>query len=357
MDAWNPWHGCQKISPGCQNCYVYRRDGQFGKDSSLVAKTASFDLPMRKNRQGEYKLQNTGKIVYTCMTSDFFLPEADSWRAEAWQMIRQRSDLHFAIITKRIHRFTQALPEDWGEGYPNVTILCTCENQEQADKRLPIFLELPIAHREIIEEPMLEEIHIEPYLATGKIERVTCGGESGENARVCDYRWVLETRSQCMAYQVAFHFKQTGAKFRKGEKVYRIDRKLQMSQAKRAGIDYQPAEEEDLWQRLKKSPFRSRFQLKEGERQYIRQQGMETIRRHAQDFVGQRLAPAQPVNDGKQTPMKGHPVFIAQHATGTCCRNCLAKWHKIPQGRALSPEEQEYVVSLLMEWIARQLKG
>lgn len=139
MDAWNPWHGCQKISPGCQNCYVYRRDGQFGKDSSLVAKTASFDLPMRKNRQGEYKLQSTGKIVYTCMTSDFFLPEADPWRAEAWQMIRQRSDLHFAIITKRIHRFTQALPEDWGEGYPNVTILCTCENQEQADKRLPIF--------------------------------------------------------------------------------------------------------------------------------------------------------------------------------------------------------------------------
>lgn len=358
MEIWNPWHGCKKISPGCENCYVYRRDEQFGKDSRQVAKTASFDLPIRKNKKGEYKLQKKKETIYTCMTSDFFLPEADRWRAEAWQMIRQRNDLHFTIITKRIHRFFQALPEDWGEGYENITIICTCENQVQAEKRLPIFLELPIAHMEIIEEPMLEEIHIEPYLATGKIERVTCGGESGENARICDYQWVLETRRQCMAAQVAFHFKQTGARFRKGEKVYRIDRSQQISQAKKAGIDYQPHIKPDakLWERLKASQFRSRFWLGDQQRKYIEKQGMEAMRRHAQDFVRQRLAPANPCNDGKQTPMRGHPVFLAQHATGTCCRNCLAKWHGIPKGRALSQEEQEYVVSLVLEWIARQLK-
>ncbi len=83
---------------------------------------------------------------------------------------------------------------------------------------------------------------------------------------------------------------------------------------------------------------------------------MDTIRSHAQDFVSKRLAPAEPANDGKQTPMKGHPVFIAQHATATCCRGCLEKWHRIPKGAELTDEQQEYVVNVLMEWIERQIR-
>lgn len=195
---WNPWHGCHKISPGCQNCYVYRRDESIGKDASIVTKTGDFYLPLKKNRQKEYKLQPQNGSVFTCMTSDFFLEEADEWRPECWRMIRERSDLRFAIITKRIHRFMECIPDDWGEGYPNVSVYCTVENQQMADYRLPIYLELPIRHKHICHEPMLGPINIEPYLATGKIEYVLCGGESGEQARPCHYQWILDTRDQCI---------------------------------------------------------------------------------------------------------------------------------------------------------------
>ena len=238
MSTWNPWHGCKKISPGCTNCYVYRRDAEFGKDSSVVTRTSKFDMPVKCNRKGDYKLQPDDESVYTCMTSDFFLDEADVWRAEAWNIIRRRSDLHFVIITKRIHRFEVELPGDWGSGYENVTICCTCENQDRADYRLPVFLNLPIRHRMIIHEPMLERIAIGNYLATGLIGQVTCGGESGPEARICDYAWILDSMEQCVEYGVPFWFKQTGANFRKGNRVYHIDRKDQMSQAQKAGINY-----------------------------------------------------------------------------------------------------------------------
>lgn len=95
MAVWNPWHGCKKISPGCRNCYVYRRDAEFGRDSSVVTQTANFSLPIKCSRRGEYKLKPDGESIYTCMTSDFFLEEADQWRPEAWNMIRLRGDLHF----------------------------------------------------------------------------------------------------------------------------------------------------------------------------------------------------------------------------------------------------------------------
>ncbi len=354
MPIWNPWHGCRKISPGCQNCYVYRRDSQFGKDSSTVARTSAFDLPVKRDRQGDYKLQ-TQEMVYTCMTSDFFFEEADGWRAEAWAMIRARPDLHFTIITKRIHRFRVMLPEDWDAGYENVTILCTCEDQQRADDRLPLFLELPIRHREIIAEPLLGKINFDPYLSSGKIAAVTCGGESGDNARTCDYDWILEIRQQCVAHGVRFHFKQTGANFRKNGKCYHIERKFQLPQARRAGIDYDPAETFDsLFDRLAQSKFRSRFRLTEKDLQYIREKGVDTVRNHAEDFIRRRLAPAVIENDGKQTPMRGHPVFTAQHATATCCRGCLSKWHGIPPGRELTAREQQYAVSVIMEWIRRQ---
>lgn len=106
-----------------------------------------------------------------------------------------------------------------------------------------------------------------------------------------------------------------------------------------------------LFQRLSQSAFRSRFHLTAKERAYIEEKGMATIRRHAEDFVSKRLAPAAIPNDGKQTPMRGHPVFLAQHATGCCCRGCFFKWHHIPAGRQLTREEQQYAVEVLMEWI------
>lgn len=110
----------------------------------------------------------------------------------------------------------------------------------------------------------------------------------------------------------------------------------------------------DLFERLSKSAFRSRFHLTQKDREYIAGKGLATIRKHAEDFVAKRLAPAVIPNDGKQTPMRGHPVFIAQHATGCCCRGCFSKWHHIPAGRQLTREEQQYAVEVLMAWIERQ---
>lgn len=111
----------------------------------------------------------------------------------------------------------------------------------------------------------------------------------------------------------------------------------------------------DLFARLAKSDFRSRFHLTKKDKEYIAEKGLPTIRRHAEDFIAKRLAPAVIPNDGKQTPMRGHPVFLAQHATGCCCRGCFYKWHHIPAGRELTKEEQQYAVNVLMAWIEKQL--
>lgn len=112
-----------------------------------------------------------------------------------------------------------------------------------------------------------------------------------------------------------------------------------------------------LFQRLGQSAFRSSFSLKSNDRHYVQEKGMDTVRRHAKEFIVKRLAPAVPANDGRQTPMRGHPVFVAQHATATCCRGCLAKWHGIAEGTALSEAEQEYLADVIMEWIRRQMEG
>ncbi len=108
---------------------------------------------------------------------------------------------------------------------------------------------------------------------------------------------------------------------------------------------------DDLFSRLSKSPFRSKFHLGEKEREYLRGKGLKTVLQHARDFITKRIAPADPANDGKQTPMRGHPVFIAQHATATCCRKCLTKWHWIKKGRELKQEEIDYIVEVIRRWI------
>jgi hypothetical protein len=111
---------------------------------------------------------------------------------------------------------------------------------------------------------------------------------------------------------------------------------------------------DELFAALWRSKFRSRFRLTGKEAQYLRDKGLDTILRHARDFVSKRLADANPGNDGRQTPMRNHPVFIAQHATGTCCRGCLSKWHYIPKGRPLTQEQIDYIVKVLKRWMAGQ---
>ena len=112
---------------------------------------------------------------------------------------------------------------------------------------------------------------------------------------------------------------------------------------------------DEAFAKLNRSAFRRRFRLTDALRRYVAEKGMEAIRRHAEDFVRTRLAPANPPNDGRQTPMRGHPVFKAQHATATCCRGCLCKWWKVPQGTEIPPERQSRIVDFIMAWIERQL--
>lgn len=108
---------------------------------------------------------------------------------------------------------------------------------------------------------------------------------------------------------------------------------------------------------LSKSKFRSSFYLKTKDKEYVREKGIETIEKHTRDFIEKRLAPKEIKNDGKQTPMRGHPTFIAQHATACCCRGCLNKWHKIPKNIELSKEQKDYIVEVIMTWIKRQMEN
>ena len=109
--------------------------------------------------------------------------------------------------------------------------------------------------------------------------------------------------------------------------------------------------------KLRMSPFRAKFHLRERDVLYIREKGMNTIEQHARDFVAKRLAPAEIANDGSQTPMRGHPVFIAQHACACCCRGCLEKWYRVPKGRELTAHQQTKIVNLLMAWIEQEYKA
>ena len=162
-------------------------------------------------------------MVYTCFTSDFLVEEADAWRAEAWEMIRIRSDLRFFFITKRIDRLMQVLPPDWGGGYKNLAVGCTVENQAMADYRLPLLLDAPLRHKLVICAPLLGPLDIARYLVPG-IEEVSVGGESGNEARPCNYDWILSIRRQCVAADIPFVFHQTGARLVKDGRLYRIRR-------------------------------------------------------------------------------------------------------------------------------------
>jgi len=234
MILWNLIHGCHRKSEGCRHCYVFTRDEENGIDTNIVRKTASFTLPLKRDRKGQWKIPS-GSMVMTCFSSDFFIEEMDAWRSEAWQMMRTRDDLCFYIVTKRPDRITVSLPDYWEEIKTRVYICCTMENQQRMEERLPIFKAAPLAHREIIVEPMLEAVDFKGNL--DGIDSVTIGGESGRDARPCRYEWILDIRQQCMEAGISFHFMQTGGNFIKDGKQYRLHHRLQMQQAAKANID------------------------------------------------------------------------------------------------------------------------
>lgn len=234
MYSWNPWRGCKRCSEGCLHCYIHKGDAKRGIDTSHIVKTKDFDRPLQKLKNGSYKMKSG--LVYTGFSTDFLIEDADEWRDDCWKMIKERQDCTFLFLTKRIDRFMKSIPDDWGHGYDNVVVCCTIENQKNADYRLEIFKNLPIKHKCITAQPLLEMIDIEKYL--DDIELVVVGGESDYKARPLDYSWVLNIREQCVRKNVSFEFRQCGTHFIKDGKLYNLKTKDLCSQARKAGIDY-----------------------------------------------------------------------------------------------------------------------
>lgn len=249
--TWNPWAGCIHVSPGCDYCYANRDFARWGKDFSQVKRTtdAVWKKPYRMSKQLalEYPgvpvsmIPLSSRLVFTCSLSDVFIKEADPWRDDFWQVIRDNPGLIFQILTKRPSRIKSHLPPDWGDGYPNVWIGVTCENQEWAERRLPILAEVPAAVRFVSFEPLLGYIN----LLGAKLEDVTwkknhypqigggigvnfmwksyafdwaiIGGESGHDKedspykyRPCDVEWIRSLIEQSRRIQAAVFVKQLG---------------------------------------------------------------------------------------------------------------------------------------------------
>ena len=238
-DIWNPWHGCKKCSEGCQNCYMYFIDGLRDKDGSQIYKTKSgFRYPLAKDRFGNFKVPS-GAALRVCMTSDFFLEEADPWRDEAWEIIRQRPDVKFCLLTKRPERVFSHLPSGWGEGWENVKLSVSTENQRRADERIPILLELPFKHKSVMCAPLIGPIHIQKYLSDGQIERVSADGENYDGARPCHYEWIKTLYEECKEANVSFSFFGTGYVFVKDGKIYHLSGEVEREQAQKSGLQFQ----------------------------------------------------------------------------------------------------------------------
>ena len=239
-DIWNPWHGCRKKSEGCQHCYMFYLDKKHDNkiSSDYVYKTNNIHYPLQRNRDGSYKIKS-GESIRICMTSDFFIEEADAWRNEVWDIIRQRKDVKFFILTKRPERVKDNLPTDWEDGYENVIFNVTCENQIRADERIPILLELPFKHKGIMCAPFIGKVNIDKYLDTGKIEQVIVGGENYDGARPCNFDWVKSLGESCKKRDITFCFMETGTVFIKDGKTYNLpDKDLQSRMAFKSGVNY-----------------------------------------------------------------------------------------------------------------------
>jgi protein gp37 len=204
---------------------MFEMDRSIGVNSNHIKQNRTdFRLPVRKVREKNKKLEKyelqykvpSGSTIMTCLTSDFFIEEADAMRVDAWNYIHERQDCLFHIITKRPGRILQTLPDLWLDGWNNVMVSVTAENDYRAWERIPILLNLPIKHKGIVIEPMLEELDIRPFLSSGEIENVSVGGESylGYDglARPLKLSWVKSIQEQCKEYNTNFQFHQTGSR-------------------------------------------------------------------------------------------------------------------------------------------------
>ena len=218
--------------------YVFSGSAERAGRQKIYKTKSGFDYPLKKRRDGSYRVKS-GEMLRVCMTSDFFLEEADEWREEAWDIIYQRRDVAFFLLTKRPERVMQCLPGDWGDGWPNVFFNVTCENQRRADERIPILLSLPFCHKGIMCAPLIGPVELGRYLETGMIEQVIAGGENYGGARPCRFEWIQALRRECEKADVTFCFMETGTNFVKDKKTYHMPSKaLQSEMAHKSGMNF-----------------------------------------------------------------------------------------------------------------------
>lgn len=231
--TWNPWRGCDKVSPGCAHCYMFRDQRRYGHDPEVVVRAAdaTFYEPLRKaawKRERDAVRAERGRhLVFTCSWSDWFHPAADKWRDEAWSIIRNTPESTYQILTKRPERIADHLPREWDEGWPNVWLGVTIENRRFVD-RADLLREMPAAVRFISAEPLLGPLVYDfrsgvfvgwrhghdprdiPQLDLTGIDWLITGGESGPDHRHFDPQWALDLRDACKLNGTAFFHKQNG---------------------------------------------------------------------------------------------------------------------------------------------------
>lgn len=239
--SWNPWQGCKKISSACDNCYMYREKKRFGQKGMEIYRSTNttFNKPLKIKEN---------KKVFTCSWSDFFIEEADEWRDEAWDIIRNTPHLTYQILTKRPENIKDRLPEDWNENFKHVWLGATVENQKQANIRIPELLNIAATKRFISIEPMIDSINLcsieksivntkyiinalngsvidhetgwsisdsfeEQGIEHSKIDWIIVGGETGAKSktRPMDAEWIQKIYDDCEKYKTPFFFKQWGS--------------------------------------------------------------------------------------------------------------------------------------------------
>ena len=211
---WSPWLGCHPISQGCKYCTGKQIMQNFSQTIQLDL--GNFDFPLQRNKDGQYYIPKNSYVALE-YDGDFFTQDMDFFRQYIWNIIKIRSDCYFYTTTKRPERIEKCLPKDWGQGWDNVDISCTVENQQSLEKRLPIYLNLPLKHYKIMACPLLEELDFSNFLSLNKIENINVGGEYAVfdnplvcQIRECHYDWVKKIADQCKNFNIKFNFTRVG---------------------------------------------------------------------------------------------------------------------------------------------------
>lgn len=242
-NSWNPWHGCKKVSEGCKFCYMYRDKEKYGQDPMLVVRSKTkFNDPLKWKKP---------TVIFTCSWSDWFIDEADQWRDEAWAIIKATPQHTYQILTKRPERIKDCLPKDWSDGYPNVWLGVSVENQKVMHERIWPLIHVPALTRFVSAEPLLSKIDLglDAWIqdvgpghwydkAKDRIHWVIVGGESGNETgkytyRPCKLDWIKSVVDECKANNIAVFVKQLGTY---------LSKELKMSDRHGGNIDDFPEE-------------------------------------------------------------------------------------------------------------------